>query len=462
MRWIAPLFVYGCGLALALPPASAQEKKAEKKAENKAEPVSFSKQIAPILAKKCLACHGERQPQSGYQLHTFDKMFKAGDFGEPPVTAGKPEASSLLKLVSSTKKDVWMPKEGDRLTDAQIALIRQWIAEGAKFDGPDKAAAIASFVPPEYDPPPDAYARPLPITAVAFHPQGTELAVGGYNEITVWNPADGKLVRRIRNVAQRTYGLAYSPDGKFLAAASGTPATLGEVKLFEASSGNPVRVLASMADVAYDVAFSPKGDKIAACAADRSIRIFDVASGKQERIIEDHADWVMAIAWNKDGTRIASASRDKTSKVFDVKTGESHVTYNGHGQTVFGVAFSPDGSQVLTSGADHKIHVWNPADGKKIAEMAGFGNDVYRVICEGDQVYSCSADKTARQFGLANRAQVRAYSPHADWVFTLAAHAASKRLATGTFTGEVHVWNIADGKQIASFVAAPGYKPAGK
>jgi WD40 repeat protein len=426
--------------------------------EKKAEPVSFSKQVAPIFVKKCLACHGERQPQSGYQLHTFEKMLVPGEFGEATVTPGKPEESQVYKLVASKKKDVWMPKEGDRLSEDQIGLIRRWLAEGAKFDGPDKAAAIASYVPTEYDPPPEAYGRPLPITALAFHPQGTELAVGGYNEITIWNPADGKLLRRIRNVAQRTYGLMYSADGKFLAAASGTPASLGEVKLFEAGTGNTVRVFGSMADVAYDVAFSPKGDKLAACAADRSIRIYDVASGKQERVIEDHADWVMAIAWNHDGTRLASASKDKTSKLFDVKTGESQVTYNGHGQTVYGVAFSADGSHVLTSGGDRKIHVWNPGDGKKIAEMAGFGHEVYRILRVDDQLFSCSADKTARQFALANRTQARAYQPHTDWVFSLAAHAASKRLATGTFTGEVHIWNTADGKQLTSFIAAPGYK----
>jgi mono/diheme cytochrome c family protein len=424
MRLMGVYLLWSVGLIVGPLSAIAQEKKVE--------PVSFAKQVAPIFVKKCLACHGERQPESGYQLHTYEKMLQPGDMGEPVVTPGKPEESLLVKLVASNKKEVWMPKEGDRLAEEQIGLIRRWVAEGAKFDGPNKAAAIASLVPPEYDPPPEAYPRPVPITALAFHPQGIELAVGGYNEITVWNPADGKLLRRIRNVAQRTYGLAYSPDGKLLAAASGTPASVGEVKLFEANTGNPVRLLGTMADVAYDVAFSPKGDKLAACAADRSIRIFDVASGKQERVIEDHADWVMAIAWNHDGTRLASASRDKTSKVFDVKTGESQVTYNGHGQTVFGVAFS--------------------------AEMAGFGHDVYRILRVGDQVYSCSADKTARQFSVANRAQVRAYQPHGDWVFSLAFHAPSKRLATGTFTGEVHIWNEADGKQLLSFIAAPGYK----
>ena len=438
-------------------PAAKAETKPEPKPAAKVEPVSFTKQIAPIFLKKCVACHGERQPKSGYQLHTFEKLMTPGDLGEPPVTAGKPAASQMYKLLTNPNKDEWMPKEADRLPAEQIELVKRWIAEGAAFDSPNKAVNLASIVPASYDPPPEKYPRPVPITAVAFNPPGTEVAVGGYNEITIWSPADGKLLRRIRNVAQRTYGLAYSPDGRLLAAASGTPGSLGEVKLFEPNSGQAVKVLGTMGDVAFDVAFSPKGDKLAACAADRSIRIYDVASGKEERLIEDHADWVMAVAWNNDGTRIASASRDKTSKVFDPKTGESHATYNGHGQTVYGVAFSPDGKQVLTAGGDRKVHVWNPADSKKLAEIAGYGNDVYRVYVVGQNVFSCSGDKTARQNTVGSWAQVRQFAPHADWVYAIAVNPAAKRVATGTFTGEVHVWNLDDGKQVTMFTAAPGY-----
>ncbi len=443
-------------------PAPKTEAKPEAKPAAKVEPVSFTRQIAPMLLKKCVACHGDRQPKSGYQLHTFEKLMSPGDLGELPVIAGKPEASQLYKLIANANKDEWMPKEADRLPAEQIELVKRWIAEGAAFDSPSKAATLASIVPPSYDPPPDKYSRPVPIMAVAFNPPGTEIAVGGYNEITIWSAVDGKPLRRIRNVAQRTHALAYSPDGRLLAAASGTPGSLGEVKLFEPNSGQAIRVLGTMSDEAFDVAFSPKGDKLAACAADRSIRIYDVASGKEERVIEDHADWVLAIAWNNDGTRIASASRDKTSKVFDPKTGESQATYNGHGQTVYGVAFSPDGKQVLTGGSDNKVHIWNPADSKKLAEIGGYGKDVYRVYVVGQNVFSCSGDKTAKQNTVGNWAQVRQFAPHADWVYTIAVNPTAKRVATGTFTGEVHVWNLDDGKQVTMFTAAPGYVAAKK
>ncbi len=420
-------------------------------------PVSFSKDVAPIFLKNCQACHGQNDPKGDFQLFNYAALMKA----EGAVTPGKPDDSELLRLLLSEEKEERMPKEADPLPADKVALVKRWIAEGAKFDGSDPAAALASIVPKEPHPAaPAAYPAPLPLTALAFRPDGQELAIGGYNEITIWNPLTGALLRRIGEVDQRTYGLAYNNDGTLLAAASGTPGVSGEVALFDPNQGKLVKVLGGMSDVAFDVAFNPAGNKLAACAADRSIRIWDVASGVQERIIEDHADWVMDIAWSPDGAKLASASRDKTSKVFDVAKGESLATFPGHGDAVYGVSFNADGTQVLTGGANRKIHVWKPDDGNKIGEIGGFGGEVYKVLVAKDMVYSCSADKTARQHKTADRGQVRAFNGHTDWVFNLAYNEATQRLATCSFDGEVRVWNLADGAQLAAFKASPGYPSA--
>jgi WD40 repeat protein len=198
---------------------------------------------------------------------------------------------------------------------------------------------------------------------------------------------------------------------------------------------------------------------VAGCGADRSIRIWDVATGAEQVLIEDHADWVMAVAWNHDGTRLASASRDKTSKVFDAATGDSLITFPGHAEAVFGVDWSADGTQVITGGRDRRLRVWNPADAAQIAEIGGFGHEVYRVLVVGNRIFAASADNTAREFAADTRGQTRVFSGHTDWVFTVAFHDPTKRLATGSFDGDVRIWNSEDATNVLTFKAAPGFAP---
>lgn len=426
---------------------------------SKADPsgVSFIEQVAPILTKHCLACHNTRDPKGRFDLSHFESLMKGGEQGDT-VIPGDGELSNLHLVLS----DGTMPKDADPLPQEQIDLIAKWIDEGAKFDGSSPTAALVTLIPKVPQPaPPESYRVPIEITALAFTPDGTHLAAGGYHEVTLWNPGDGSLVRRITNVAQRTYGIAFSPDGKLMATASGTPGELGEVKLWNAADGTLVKDLLGTSDAEFAVAFSPDGKRLAAGGADRAIRIWDVETGVEQVLIEDHADWVMALAWSPDGTRLASASRDKTSKVFNTETGESLATFPGHGEPVFAVGFAQDGKLVATAGRDKQVRLWNPEDAKQARAIGGHGADIYALVYshDGTTLYTGSADKTVRQFNPSDGKQVRAFEGHEDWVYSVALHPATKRIAAGSWNGVIRVWNAEDGALVGNFIAAPGYKP---
>ena len=418
--------------------------------------VVFSKQVAPIFAKRCLACHNARTAKGRYNMETFAGVMKGGEQGDTIL----PKDGDLSNLVIMIK-DGSMPKDADPLTADEIAVIKKWVDLGAKLDaGMAPEAALVTIMPKPPQPlPPETYRVAVPITALAFNPDGSQLASSGYHEIVLWNSADGKQIRRISNVAERTYELQYSTDGTLLAAAAGTPAQMGEVKLFNPADGTLVKDLVTTSDAMFAVAFSPDGKRLAAGGADRSIRVFDIASGKQELLIEDHADWVMGIAWSPDGAKLASASRDKTAKVFDAKTGESLITFPGHAEPVFGVVFGPNGQEVATSGRDRQIRIWNATNATQVRALGGFGNEVYRIVVTPEnRLFSCSADMSAREFKFDNGQAVRTFSGHKDWVYTVAFSPAAKKLASGSWDGEIRIWNAEDGMGTVNFVAAPGFK----
>jgi WD40 repeat protein len=427
-------------------------------AADERKPVSFKNEVAPILARNCLACHGPSDPKGDYQLHTFEALLKPGESEDASVTPGKIDKSYLYALVSSTSESDRMPKDADPLPRREIETIRRWIAEGAKFDGGDKTALLTTMLPKRVHPSaPESYRAPIAVTALAFSPDGKELAVSGYHEITIWNAEDGKLLRRIGKVDERVYALDWRADGKLLAAATGTPGQSGEVALYEPTSGKVVRTLYSAPDVALGVAFSPDGKRLATAGADRSIRIFDVESGKQQKLIEDHADWVTSITWNHAGTQLASSGRDKVSKIFDVKTGEAVASYSGHDEAVFTVAFKADDKLVVSGGADKRVHFWNPADGKQKEVVKGFG-EVFKLVLDGKRLFIGGSDKTVHEYNADDmKKEVRPFTGHSDYVFAVAFNAKAKRLAAGSYDGQVRIWNSDDGKPVTNFVASPGY-----
>lgn len=426
------------------------------------EPVSFRQDLGPVLLNKCLACHGPKKAEGGFRVDSFERVTKEGDSGSPGFTAKDLEGSEAFRRMISEDPDERMPLEADPLPPEQIALFKRWIEEGANFDGDDPKAELITIIPPPTHPdPPESYRYTMPVTAVAFSHDGNELIVGGYHELTVWNPADGQLIRRIKNVGQRTRALALSPDGKLLAVGCGAPGRLGEARVFEMATGNLVHVLGTTSDEVLDVAFSPQGNRLAIGAADSVIQVFEMPGGNHELTITSHSDWVMALAWNADGSKLASASRDKTAKVFDSKTGELLVTYSGHGQPVKGVAFHPENKDVFSAGADNKIHRWQIADAKKTAEVA-FGGEVFKLPLGGDFMFAASADKTVRKFEAKTQKQIHSYAGHKDWALSVAYHDGAKRVAAGGFDGRVLIWNADDAKEVAALVAAPGYETAAK
>ncbi len=444
MRWTL------CLLSMAMVVACANFASAQDK-------LSFKTHVAPLLVDQCIACHSPKKAEGGYRVDSFVRLGTTGDTGAAPITAGQPDNSELLRRLISTDPNERMPKDADPLTAEQIATVKRWIAEGAAFDGPDPKVPLFTYLPPpNYPAAPEAYRGPVPLTAMQFSADGNQLFVAGYHEITVWNPADGALIRRIGNLPQRIFSIALSKDGTQLAVAGGTPGKIGELRIIDIASGQLIKVLSTSVDVLFDAQYSPAGDQIATAAADGSIRVFDVASGEQKLLVSSHADWVFAIAWNADGTRLASGSRDKTAKVFDSKTGDLMITYSGHNQPVRGIMFHPDGAEVYSASSDSKVHRWKIADAAKVGE-SGFGGEVYRLVPAGEFFFTSSSEKKVRQFKAKDQQQVRELPPMEDWALSCAVHIPTGKIAGGSFSGEVKIWKLDDGSLLKEFRASPGW-----
>lgn len=414
--------------------------------------VSFKSQIAPVLQANCVSCHCAKKAEGGFRLDNFHELTQAGDSDSAIIVAGKAEEGLLWQRISSTDPSSRMPPESEPLAAEQLQSIRQWIAEGAEFDGSDSKQPLALVSPPvRYQAPPAKYAT-VPVTAVCFSPDGNQVVAGGYHELTVWDAAQGTLIRRITNIGQRVYAIAFSSDGKMIAVACGEPGRVGEVRLLDWGSGEVSSVPARTIDVVLDVAFRPGRDELGVAAADHSVRIINYKTGQQLRAYSSHADWVTAIAFSADGNKLASSSRDKSAKVYELETGQMLVNYAGHASPVRGVAFTADGAHVLSVGDDKKLHRWTVTEAKKVAEL-GLESEAFRLVRIDNNLFVPCASRKVLKVDLSSNKTALALAGSNDWTLSCAI-AADGRIAAGTASGIIKLWS-ADGKELTTWTATP-------
>jgi hypothetical protein len=99
-----------------------------------AAPISFQRDVRPILTAHCVECHGPDTQESGLRVDRRADLLKGGKSGRPAIEPRRSAGSRLLQLVSGSDKKLTMPPDGARLSAAEVETLRKWIDEGATFD----------------------------------------------------------------------------------------------------------------------------------------------------------------------------------------------------------------------------------------------------------------------------------------------------------------------------------------
>jgi mono/diheme cytochrome c family protein len=100
-------------------------------------PVDFDREVRPLLAKNCFICHGpdEKHREAGLRLDVREAAIKPLDDGKTAIRPGRPEASELIRRITSTDQDERMPpgRANRTLDKEQIDLLTRWVKEGAAY-----------------------------------------------------------------------------------------------------------------------------------------------------------------------------------------------------------------------------------------------------------------------------------------------------------------------------------------
>jgi WD40 repeat protein len=211
---------------------------------------------------------------------------------------------------------------------------------------------------------------------------GAWLATAYEDGVRIWELAEGRELRPLENIAGLE-SLALDACGATLATGHGD----GTVKLWDTTTGRRLRVIQHSDDDICNVAFSPDGKRMASASGSwrtttYTIKLWDVGSGRELRVIT--TDSISTLAYCPSGTRLASASLNGTIRLWDAETLAAQLTLGRVGASVRNVAFSPDGNCLAAAGGDHTVTLWDTATGRLLSTFKGHLREVLRVVFSPD------------------------------------------------------------------------------
>ena len=373
------------------------------------------REVARIFAANCLGCHTAQATMGGLSLQTHASLMKGGNKG-PAIVPGNAAESRLFQMIAG-KAEPGMPMGGQKLAAGEIETIRAWIEGGAK--GGEADLPTISRVQPRGPVKPRVY-------SLAAH--GDLVATGGFRQVRI-DPGGHTLDGH----ADAVRALAFSRDGKLLAAAGGLPGRKGEVKIWDVAAWRLLRTVEGHNDCIYAVAFSADGAVIATSGYDRLIKLWNTATGQEVRTLKDHTDAVYSLAFTPDGSRLVSGSADRTVKIWDVASGKRLYTLGDATDGINAVALDPSGKLVAGAGLDKSIRIWSLGDlnGELRLSQLAHEDAILRLAWspDGKYIVSAGADRTVKVFRASDLSEVTTWAGQPDWVYGLSFSAQGKLVA---------------------------------
>jgi WD40 repeat protein/serine/threonine protein kinase len=266
---------------------------------------------------------------------------------------------------------------------------------------------------------------------------------------------DASIQEPMRGHTAMINGVAFSPDGKTLASASGFYSDSSDdrtIRLWDIVTGSQILEIHGHECGVTDVKFSPNGRTLASASCDKTVRIWDASTGRAiGEPLRGHGDEVTSIAFSPDGRTLASASKDSTVRLWDPAAGTCTRVPNGHTGWVTGVAFSPDGRTLASAGSsgDYSVRLWDIESSRTTVLQRGEREfNAISFSPDGKTVASASGaaiwrwdTEQCKQIGDPLRG-------HADYVNSINFSPTGKILASGGDDKTIRLWDASTGEQI--------------
>ncbi len=295
---------------------------------------------------------------------------------------------------------------------------------------------------------------------IAYSPDGRRLAsasgeYGKPGEVKVWDIVTGQELLCLREHPDLVSCIAFSPDGQRLATANGGFRTAGEIKIWSAADGHLLRSIAAHATPIRGLAFSPDGRRFASVgggfdsrgmALPGEVKVWDAADGQELLHItgKTATRWdqaVNAVAFSLDGRRLAFAD-GQTVRVCAAATGQELQSMGRHQGLVNCVAYSPDGRRLASGSLEGTVKVWDAGTGQETLafhHVEGILNLAFSP--DGRRLAAAAGNNMVKVWDLTTGREALVLRGHTETVSSVAFSPDGWRLASGSSDGTLKIWD---------------------
>ncbi|MFV2066777.1 MAG: WD40 repeat domain-containing serine/threonine protein kinase [Pirellulales bacterium] len=287
------------------------------------------------------------------------------------------------------------------------------------------------------------------VFGMAVSPNGRFLAAaGGPDKVIVWDLRTRKILHKLKGHQYVVLGVAFSPDNRVLAS-SGMD---GRTYLWNVDTGEQAGLLVG-GD--WGVDFSPDGKLLAVCEEER-VTVWDVSDpnrGVKQHVLTTPAG-ISSVAFSPDGSILACACDDGLIRLWRVASGERlDPPLKGHSAHVHAVNFSPDGETLVSSSADRTVRLWDVARRTEQKRFEGHAGAVVSAAFspDGQTVVSGSYDGTAKLWDVGSGRLLDTIRGHELMVWSAVFGPGGQTVFTGSADGMVKRWDLATRERPPTF-----------
>ncbi|TFH65657.1 MAG: hypothetical protein E4G91_01675 [Candidatus Zixiibacteriota bacterium] len=286
-----------------------------------------------------------------------------------------------------------------------------------------------------------------PVWTAIFSPDGKLLASCGQDGRVLVRDVDSlSHSRQMGSFPDWIVGLAFSPDGQYLAygGATGFSGTFGSIGLWNIAADSLERIMTGHEGGCWSLDFQESTGLLVSGSFDQMVMLWDPLTGAQLNTLYGHTAQILSVDFNSVQNLIASSGVDYTVLLWDSQTGFPVRTLSGHTGNVGYVKFSPDGLTVASSADDGTVRLWNVSDGSPIWSRAagqGWVNCV-NFSPDGTLLLTCGHDGSVALRDAATGLQLKRLSGHTTSVIRGAFNPSGTLLATASWDNTVRLWGI--------------------